>query len=121
MRIMIVEDNENMRILLGSLLEGIAEEITCASDGTHAVEAYGSRRPDVVLMDIEMPDMDGIEATSRIRAMDGRARVLMVTNYDEPLLRDSSRKAGAEGYFLKSSLVDLLDYLTTMRNNPNLN
>jgi DNA-binding NarL/FixJ family response regulator len=72
-------------------------------------------------MDIELPGIDGIETTARIRSLNNTARILMVTNYDEPMLRERSQRAGAEGYFLKSNILEVLDYLVTVRPTIHLN
>lgn len=110
-----------MRSILQSLFKDVAEEIICSVDGKDAVEKYRKSRPDIVLMDIEMPGMDGIEATARMREMDQEAHVLMVTNYNEPLLRQRAERAGSEGYFLKADLLHLLDYVKTNHAKANIN
>ena len=89
----------------------LASSISECADGAAALPAYLAERPDVVLMDVCMSTVDGIEATGRIRTADSRARVLMVTNYDDEGLRQASMRAGATGYVLKQNLLELVDLL----------
>ena len=107
MKLMIVEDNEEMRMLMRSLLEDLAETITECADGSEAVEAYGKFKPDWVLMDIKMKVVDGIVATGRIKALYPDARIAIVTDYDDKHLRQAARNAGASAYLLKENLFDI--------------
>jgi DNA-binding NarL/FixJ family response regulator len=72
-----------------------------ASDGVEAVELARRLKPDVVLMDIRMPQLDGIEATRRVVALDGTARVLMLTTFDLNEYVYEALRAGASGFLLK--------------------
>lgn len=74
-----------------------------ASDGAEAVELYESERPDIVLMDIRMPGIDGIEATRRVVSTDPEALVLMLTTFTEDELLFEALRAGARGYLLKDA------------------
>ncbi len=81
-----------------------------ASDGREAIELFRQHRPDVTLMDLRMPDIEGVEATSAIRAQWSDARIVMLTTYrgDAQALR--ALKAGASGYLLKSTIrTSLID------------
>jgi DNA-binding NarL/FixJ family response regulator len=102
-RVLIVDDQALIREGLKTLLEleeGI-EIVGEAADGAGGVAAYLSARPDVALMDIRMPGMDGVEATRRIRAADPEARILVLTTFDEDRLVFDAVRAGARGYLLK--------------------
>ena len=112
MRIMIVDDNRQMRRMMASLLERLAEEIIECGDGAEAAPAYREHRPDWVLMDVEMGRVDGIEATRQIRSAFPEARIIIVTNYDEAELRTAASAAGAYAYVLKDNLLVIRQILT---------
>jgi DNA-binding NarL/FixJ family response regulator len=81
-----------------------------AKDGNEAVECARKLHPDVILMDISMPGMDGIEATLKIREERAAACVLMLTGSDSSLDVDRARRAGAAAYVTKDRIaVDLVD------------
>jgi DNA-binding NarL/FixJ family response regulator len=110
-RVLIADDHRLFAEALEAIL-GADERITVvgrAGDGVEAVELSRSLTPDVVLMDVSMPGLDGIEATRQIRS-DGGARVLVLTGSNSRADVDRSRKAGASGYVTKdriaSELVD---------------
>jgi len=67
-----------------------------------------------VLMDIEMNGLDGITATRRIKAAHPAAKIIIVTNYDDPALREAARNAGACGYVLKENLFEVSSLLKTL-------
>jgi len=77
------------------------------SDGSDALSAYKDYQPDIVLMDIRMPRMDGLAATRQIREYNPTACVVMVTDYDDKDLRNAARQAGACAYALKQNLTEL--------------
>ena len=107
MKILMVDDNPEMRRLLRGLLEDLAESIYECADGAQALAAYEAHRPDCVLMDIRMPEMDGITATRQIIKAWPAAQVMIVTDYDDPKLRDAARLAGASEYMLKENLLEV--------------
>jgi CheY-like chemotaxis protein len=111
MKILIVDDNSRVRALLRSMLASTESEFFEAADGVEGIATFTSQHPDLVLMDIKMPNMDGIEATRRIKRDWPWARVVMVTDYDESSLRALARLAGAEQYFLKDDLSRLPAYI----------
>jgi CheY-like chemotaxis protein len=107
MKLLIVEDNSGVRRLIRSMVASVADEIRECADGAEALALYAAERPDFVLMDIQMKTMDGITATRRITAVDPSARVIMVTDYDQPDLREAARQAGACGYVVKNDLLEI--------------
>jgi DNA-binding NarL/FixJ family response regulator len=102
-RILIVDDHAVVRSGLRTILETEAdiEVVGEAGDGHAALELAQELLPDVVLMDINMGDWDGVTATRRVRNYVPSARVIVLTNYDEDDLVFSSIRAGASGYLLK--------------------
>src|SRR6478609_4742166 len=102
-RILIVDDHEVVREGLRAVASGRVnmQIVGEASNGVEALRFAEQLRPDVVLMDLQMPQMDGVEATRKIRALDQPPAVLMLTTFaDEPRIRDAIH-AGAIGYLLK--------------------
>ena len=113
-RVLIVDDEPPFVEMVVALLadERRIAVVGTARNGKEAVELTDSLRPDVVLMDISMPILDGIEATRRIRAGDPDACVLILTGSNNPVEIDRSRQAGAAGFLTKdrvgSQLVDTI-------------
>ncbi|HET8671441.1 MAG TPA: response regulator transcription factor [Candidatus Saccharimonadales bacterium] len=110
-RVLIVDDHESVREGLQTLLaeEPDFEVVGTAGDGVAAVAMAESTKPDVVVMDLVMPGLDGIEATRRIHNNNPQARVLVLTTFaDDQRVREAIQ-AGATGYLLKDVLkADLL-------------
>ena len=109
-RILIVDDQELVRTGFRVVLEAEPdfEVIGEAGDGFSALEAARSTRPDVVLMDIRMPNLDGIEATRRIAGVDGAPRVLILTTFDLDDYVYEALRAGASGFLLKDARAEEL-------------
>ena len=107
LRVLVVDDQPLMRSGFSMMLsaEEDIEVIGDAADGAAAIEACRQLRPDVVLMDVQMPGMDGIEATSRIVA-EGLSRVLILTTFDRDDYLFDALRAGAGGFLLKNSDPD---------------
>lgn len=96
-----------MRRLIIHFVRNQAEEIFECRNGAEALPAYRKYLPDWVLMDIEMPEIDGISATRQIIADYPEARVVIVTDHDSAILREAAAKAGARKYINKKSLIEL--------------
>jgi DNA-binding NarL/FixJ family response regulator len=110
-RILVVDDHpvvrHGIRTLLASRPEW--EIIDEAEDGVEAVEKAIRLKPDVVVLDVSMPRMDGLEACRRIRKTEGASEVLIVTQHDSPQMMREAVSAGARGYVVKSDAArDLL-------------
>jgi DNA-binding NarL/FixJ family response regulator len=88
--------------------EADLEVVGEAADGFAAIDAVNSLRPDVVLMDIRMPNLDGIEATRRIAASDGSPHVLILTTFDLDDYVYEALRAGASGFLLKDARAEEL-------------
>jgi DNA-binding NarL/FixJ family response regulator len=102
-RVLLVDDQQLVRTGFRMILadeEGI-EVVGEAANGTEALEAARELRPDVVVMDIRMPGMDGVEATTRLAAADDPPRVLVLTTFDADEHVVQALRAGASGFLLK--------------------
>jgi DNA-binding NarL/FixJ family response regulator len=109
-RVLVVDDHPVLRSGLADLLEGAdgVSLVALAADGDAGVRIALEERPDVVLMDIQMPGVDGIEATRRIRAARPETQVVVLTSFsDRPRILDAL-DAGAAGYLLKDAEPDEL-------------
>ncbi|MEM9564663.1 MAG: response regulator transcription factor [Actinomycetota bacterium] len=102
-RVMVADDQWMIREGLASLatIDGDIEVVAVAGDGAEAIELAERHRPEVVLMDIRMPVVDGIAATEAILAGDPGAKVLMLTTFDDHQLIERSLAVGAVGYLTK--------------------
>ena len=111
--IMIVDDSAPMRGIIKQYIQSINvnHEFHECNDGLEAIAAYQRVHPDWVLMDIKMPKMDGLTATKTIRQQFPAARIIIVTNFDDPDLRDAAQKSGAAGYVLKERLFELQELI----------
>lgn len=109
--LLIVDDSDEMRALIRALVGDVAGEIHECADGADAVTLYERLRPEVVLMDVRMRDVDGITATRRIRSVDPRARVVIVSEHGGESARRAARRAGASGFLLKDNLLELPELL----------
>jgi DNA-binding NarL/FixJ family response regulator len=111
-RVLIADDHRLFAEALEVILAG-DERITVighAGDGEEAVRLATELHPDVVLMDISMPVMDGIEAAQAIRSTDGNACILMLTGSNSRTDVDRARQAGASGYVTKDRIAsELID------------
>jgi len=109
-RVLVVDDQELVRAGFVKLLEPEPDVrvVGEAADGLEAVEAAARTGCDVVLMDIRMPNLDGLEATRRICARPGAPRVLVLTTYDIDEYVFEALKAGACGFLLKDAPADQL-------------
>ena len=103
--ILVADDHLVVRMGLLAVLQfdKSVKVVATADDGRQAVERFQQYRPDVVLMDIRMPGLDGIEATRQIRAETPTARVLMLTTYDTDEDVRRAFEVGASGYLLKTA------------------
>ncbi len=104
MKILLVEQNPTLRGLLRSILELGHAEIAEASDATAALRAFSEYRPDWVLVDLTLREMDGFDATRLLKSSHPEAKVMLVADQDSLALRKKARAAGAGGILVKEDL-----------------
>ncbi|HZT61081.1 MAG TPA: response regulator [Pyrinomonadaceae bacterium] len=116
--VLVVEDFEDNRFMMRRLLEMSGYRVVEAVNGKQAVEVAASERPDIILMDLSLPMLDGLAATRRIRAYDGLGKVpiVAVSAHDSADFHAEALAAGCNEYVTKpidfDQLVQLLDRLT---------
>ena len=109
-RVILVDDQPLVRTGLRMILgpeDGFETVAECA-DGSAALAAVAARRPDLVLMDVRMKGMDGVEATRRLRATPGGPPVLILTTFDDDEVLSAALRAGASGFLLKDAPAEEL-------------
>jgi two-component system, NarL family, response regulator LiaR len=109
-RVLIVDDHEIFRKGLRSVLESCPELEICgeATNGIEAVDKAKQIHPDIVLMDISMPYLDGLQATRQIRREVPDSQILLLSQHDSPHMLAAALKAGASAYVTKSQVSQCL-------------
>ena len=104
LRILIADDHAAVRILLRNILESVPDWRVCgeAENGKSAVALAGRLHPDVIVMDLVMPESNGLEATREVLRSDRQARVILTTLHEIPSFVDEARRVGACGCFFKT-------------------
>lgn len=100
-KVLIVDDARFMRAVLRDILQGLGFQVLEAESGAQALEVYKAQRPDLVTMDIVLPDTDGISALKRIIEADPNAKVVMVSALGQRQLIAEALKAGAKDFIIK--------------------
>jgi len=109
MSFLIVDDNAVMRRTIGFVVRDMTDGIIECADGAAAFSAYQKHLPEWVLMDIEMPLMDGLTATREICAAYPKAHIVIITKHEE--MREAAREAGAYGFVTKENLLELREFV----------
>jgi two-component system, chemotaxis family, chemotaxis protein CheY len=100
-KILVVDDAEFLRVRITKMLTGEGHTVVEAENGAKAVATFKTEKPDMVLMDITMPEMDGLSALKEIRAFDPGAKVVMLTALGQESIVLEAIKAGAKDFVVK--------------------
>jgi CheY-like chemotaxis protein len=113
MKVLIVEDNMSNQLLLEYYLKGLGYEYKVASNGEQALNKFKDQGFDMVLMDVEMPVMNGIEATKHIRLLDQKVPIIAVSAYVEGALMDKCQEVGMNDFvrkpYKKKEILQVID------------
>ena len=111
-KILVVDDEEALRTVLSSELEGEGYQVSTAGDGEEAIKILGSQQFHLILLDIKMPNVDGFEVLKFIKQKQPSTKVIMLTGFADLKNAIESKKLGAEDFVSKP--FDLVDLLTTV-------
>ncbi len=111
MKVLVVDDNPQARQMIKDYVLTELDVFLECDDGSKALATYAKLQPDFVLMDWEMKEVNGLTATKNIIAEFPDAKIVMVTNFDEPDLRQAAKDAGAIGYIRKENILELKEIL----------
>lgn len=100
-KILVVDDAEFLRVRLNKILDTEGYEVFQAENGAKAVSTYKEKHPDVVLMDVTMPEMDGLTALKEIVSFDAQAKVVMLTALGQESVVLEAVKSGARDFIVK--------------------
>ena len=119
--VMIADDHPLLRSGIASVLASNPQfsVVAEACDGSSAVELFAQHRPHITLMDLQMPGLNGVEATRAIRLIDPHALIIILTTFDGDVQVARSLQAGASGYILKNQARnDLSNYICLLYTSP---
>ena len=109
-KILVVEDEENIRLLYKEELQDLGYEVVQASNGREAIKKYDLHRPDLIILDIQLPGIDGIETMNIIRQKSKNVPIILCTAYGE--YKQDIKTWASESYIIKSA--DLNELLSTV-------
>jgi two-component system chemotaxis response regulator CheY len=108
-RVVIADDEPHIRALLRTILTALGAIVVAeAPDGEQAVQAFDRHRPNLVMLDMNMPKVDGLAALKRIRTIDPDAAVVMLTSVNQVAIVEACLEAGALNYLLKDTTAEAL-------------
>lgn len=115
MKILVVDDEESIRTLLQTVLAGQERTILLAAGGWKAIGVFRRERPDITILDLQLPDVSGLDVLKEIRAMDSSANVIVYSGMAGETLEQQARALGASDFLTKGgSLRPLGEALTTV-------
>ena len=104
-RLLVAEDHAAMRATIVGTLEAEYQVVCAVGDGQEMLDAESEWEPDVIVLDISMPTLNGIEAAHRLKQRGSKAKIIFLTVHDEPEFLQVALNTGADGYVIKSRMA----------------
>ena len=109
-KVLVIDDEPNIRALLDTLLRHQGYEVLLADNGWKGLELYRREHPDAIVLDLKMPELDGITVLKQIRSVDLKQPVIMLTGDSTPETEQQVRALGVSEFIVKGSSLDLLGH-----------
>jgi two-component system chemotaxis response regulator CheY len=111
-KVLIIDDDEFMLNVLSKQLEDDGYTLLSTADGPHGIELYKKEKPDIVLLDIGLPTISGIEVLKQIKQFDADAKIIMITGYPSSLMKEEAMRNGAFAFYEKPGVIRMLKNVT---------
>jgi DNA-binding NtrC family response regulator len=111
-KVLIVDDDEFMLNVLAIQLQDEGYFIFTTADGPHGIELYKNEKPDIVLLDIGLPTISGLEVLKQIKQIDPAAKVIVITGYPSSLMKEEAMANGAFAFYEKPEVIRMLRTVT---------
>jgi DNA-binding NarL/FixJ family response regulator len=108
-RVLLVEDHALIRDRVSALLVPACEIIGTAENGRAALEAVRTLKPEVVVLDVSLPDMSGLDVAAHLRRDDAAVSIVFLSAYEDEEIKRAAERAGGDAYVVKSHLTELVD------------
>jgi CheY-like chemotaxis protein len=105
-KILICEDEQDAQASLKNLMSKRGYDVVAVNNGKDAIDQAHAFQPDLILLDIRMPKVDGIEVASSVREFDKKVKIIFVTAFDSPEMKKEASRYGISGYITKPALGD---------------
>ena len=117
-KILVVDDEDNIRTLVQTMLKQEGRQVVLAARGKEAIAVFKKERPNLTILDIDMPDIDGISVLREIRAIDPHAKVMIFTGGDSPSVEREARTLGVTDFLRKGCSLPPLAELESRASMP---
>jgi DNA-binding NtrC family response regulator len=111
-KVLIIDDDEFMLNVLSNQLQDEGYILFTTADGPHGIELYKSEKPDIVLLDIGLPTIDGLEVLKQIKQFNTDAKVIMITGYPSSVMKEEAMRNGAFAFYEKPGVIRMLKNVT---------
>ena len=117
-KVLIVDDEDNIRTLVQTMLKGEGRNVVLAARGKEAIAMFKKERPNLTILDIDMPDIDGITVLREIRTIDPQAKVIVFTGGESPVVESQAKALGVTDFLRKGLALPSLAELQSRGSQP---